>query len=62
MWLSKIDDDVNNLKTFMELGNEINQGKYGVKEIVEKHYPKCSRITFFPLLVNKDGKINNIKI
>ena len=57
-----IDDDVNNLKTFMELGNEINQGKYGVKEIVEKRYPKCSRISFFPLLVNKDGKINNIKI
>jgi len=57
-----IDDDMKNLQTFMELGKEINDGKYSVKGMVKKHYPKCSRIMFFPLLVDKDGKIRNIKI
>ena len=57
-----IDDDVNNLKTFMLLGREINRGKYKVKDAVMKRYPRCSRISFFPLLVNSDGKIRNIKI
>ena len=57
-----IDDDMNNLKIFKELGREINAGKYGVKAIVQKRYPRCNRITFFPLLVNKDGKITNTKL
>jgi hypothetical protein len=57
-----IDDDVNNLQIFKELGKEINAGKYGVKAIIKKRYPRCSRISFFPLLVNKDGKITNTKL
>lgn len=57
-----IDDDINNLRVFKELGQEINAGKYDIKMAVRKRYPRCSRLTFFPLLVNKDGKITNIKL
>ena len=57
-----IDDDINNLSVFKELGREVNSGKYNVKLAVRKRYPRCNRITFFPLLVNKDGKITNVKV
>lgn len=57
-----IDDDINNLKTFMMLGREINRGRFNVKDAVMKRYPRCNRILFFPLLVKQDGKIRNIKI
>ena len=44
------------------INSEINAGKYDIKMAVRKRYPRCSRLTFFPLLVNKDGKITNIKL
>lgn len=57
-----IDDDINNLRVFKRLGIDINKGKYGVKKAVKELYPRCNRITFFPLLVNEDGKIRNVKL
>ena len=54
------DDDIKNLRTFMELGNEINAGKYGVFKAVQAKYPKVKRIYFFPLKVNESGKATRI--
>ena len=50
------DDDNKNLQTFMELGNEINSGKYGILKTVQQKYPKVKKILFFPLKVKEDGK------
>lgn len=52
-----IDDDINNLKVFKQLGIEVNKGKFGILPTVKKKYPRVNKILFFPLLVNEDGKI-----
>lgn len=55
-----IDDDVTNLRTFIELGEEINSGEYGVLESVRKRYPSVRKLLFFPLLVNADGTLTKL--
>lgn len=57
-----IDDDINNLRVFKKLGREINDGKFGILKTVKDRYPRCNKITFFPLLVDEKGKITNIKL
>lgn len=52
-----IDDDIKNLQTFIELGKDINQGKYNILKSVKQNYPKISKMFFFPLLVDNNGKI-----
>lgn len=54
-----IDDDINNLKVFKQLGVEINKGKFDILKKVKKKYPRVRKIFFFPLLVDKNGKIKN---
>lgn len=55
-----IDDDIHNLKTFMELGKEINDGKFNILKNAMKKYPRVRKIFFFPLLVNELGKIKKL--
>lgn len=55
-----IDDDVHNLEVFKELGNEINQGKFNILQTVKKKYPRTRKIWFYPLLVNKNGRIKKL--
>lgn len=54
-----IDDDINNLKVFSQLGVEINKGKFDILKKVKKKYPRVRKLFFFPLLVDKNGKIKN---
>lgn len=50
------DDDVKNLRTFMELGQEVNSGKFGILDAVRERFPRVSKILFFPLKVKEDGR------
>lgn len=52
------DDDRKNLETFEELGQEVNNGKYGILDKVQENFPRVSKINFYPLLVTNSGKIN----
>ena len=52
-----LDDDKSNLKNFMELGKEINEGKFGILKNVQKQFPRVRKMSFYPLLVKDDGKI-----
>ena len=56
------DDDDKNLQTFMELGAEINAGKYGVLKLVQKKYPRARKIHFFPLKVLESGKVKKVSL
>lgn len=51
------DDDNKNLETFVELGKEINSGKYGILKLVKERFPRVNKILFFPLKVKEDGKV-----
>lgn len=51
------DDDNKNLKTFVQLGKEINSGEYGILKKVQKQFPKVKKLLFFPLKVKEDGKV-----
>lgn len=51
------DDDKTNLETFKEMGEDINQGKYGILKEVSKKYPRTRKMFFFPLLVLSNGKV-----
>lgn len=55
-----IDDDIHNLKTFMNLGKEINDGRFNILKNAMRKYPRVRKIHFFPLLVNSVGKIKNL--
>ena len=55
------DDDTNNLKTFMELGKEINDGKFDILEKVKAKFPRVKKIFFFPLKVDENGKAERLK-
>lgn len=54
------DDDKHNLEVFMQLGKEINEGKFGIFDTVVKKYPKVKKINFYPLLVKNDGKVKKL--
>jgi hypothetical protein len=54
------DDDNANLKTFIELGKEINVGKYNILKLVQKKYPRVRKVHFFPLKVLENGKVKKI--
>ncbi len=54
------DDDDKNLKTFMELGNEVNSGKYGILKAVQTKYPRVKKVLFFPLKVLENGKVTKV--
>lgn len=51
------DDDPSNLRVFTKLGKMINSGKSSILSNVQKKYPRVSKILFYPLLVDKSGKI-----
>lgn len=55
------DDDKQNLQTFMELGREVNNGKYGIIKNVQKNFPRVNKIKFFPLLVKDNGRIKTFE-
>lgn len=50
------DDDIKNLRTFMELGKEINSGKFDILEKVRQKFPKVKKLFFFPLKVTENGR------
>lgn len=52
------DDDPTNLRVFTKLGKMINSGKSSILSNVQKKYPRVSKILFYPLLVDKSGKIH----
>lgn len=52
------DDDPSNLRVFTKLGKMINSGKSSILSNVQKKYPRVSKILFYPLLVDKSGKIH----
>ena len=52
------DDDPTNLRVFTRLGKMINSGKSSILYNVQKKYPRVSKILFYPLLVDKSGKIH----
>lgn len=56
------DDDNKNLQTFMELGQEINNGKYGILKIIQKKYPRVRKVHFFPLKVLENGKVRKVSL
>lgn len=56
------DDDNKNLQTFIELGQEINNGKYGILKIIQKKYPRVRKVHFFPLKVLENGKVRKISL
>lgn len=55
------DDDIKNLKTFIELGKEINLGKFDILQNVKSRYPRVKKILFFPLRVDETGKAQLIR-
>jgi len=55
------DDDIKNLKTFIELGKEINLGKFDILQNVKDRYPRVKKILFFPLRVDETGKAQLIR-
>lgn len=55
-----IDDDTHNLEVFKELGKEINQGKFNILQTVKQKYPRVRKLWFYPLLVDKNGRIKNL--
>ena len=57
-----LDDDMNNLQVFYDLGKEVNEGKYGILKAVQKQFPKVKKLNFFPLLVKEDGTIKKFQL
>ena len=54
------DDDIKNLQTFMDLGKEINQGKFDILQKVQEKFPRVKKIFFFPLKVDETGRAKRI--
>lgn len=57
--IKMFDDDKNNLKTFAELGDEVNHKDNLLYDKIKDNYPKIKKIQFIPSLVMGNGKINH---
>lgn len=54
------DDDDKNLEIFKQLGDEINQGKYGILKAIREKFPRAKKCLFFPLKVLQSGSVKRI--